>query len=506
MATSEVTFTRRSGGIGSSARADHGDGCRHAVQFYQSEAYLCDTVARFLADGLTVGQPLIVLATAVHQDEFASRLRAGGYDVERACGSGQLRFHDARTGLDSFMIGSMPDEERFRSCIGGLIESSLRDDRRRAGVRAYGEMVDLLWRDGNPAAAIRVEELWNALAETGSFTLLCAYAMGNFYRATDAERFQEICQQHDHVIPAEGDAEADVGRGQAVEIALLQQRALALESEIEHRKSLEVALRDALAERRRTEEKLREAKQEAERASQVKSDFLAVMSHELRTPLNAIMGYEDLLAHEVSGPVTPTQKAHLARIRSAAEHLLSLVDQVLSLSRIEAGKQDLAWDTVDLVGVTSDVTSLIEPAAVEKGLDLIVRLPANPMWCHADAAKLKQILLNLLSNAVKFTSRGSVELHLRVENDDVVFEVKDTGTGIQPADHERIFERFVQVDPSATRSHGGTGLGLSVSRNLARLMGGDVTVTSACNAGSIFTLRLPAVQPALYIGAVKQHA
>jgi signal transduction histidine kinase len=464
----------------------------HVVQFYEDENNLCDTVAGFLADGLAGGHPVVVIATDAHRAALSSRLSSSGLDFGQACRTGQLSFHDAHSALSTFMSGDMPDEHLFKNSIGSIIDTS-RDGRAPATtVRAYGEMVDVLWREGNRAAAIRLEELWNDLAATHSFSLLCAYAMANFYKEGHSQEFLDICKNHTHVIPAESYTQSMDENARAREISRLQQRARALENEIEHRKTLEGALRDSLAERLIAEEALRQAKQEAERANRTKSDFLAVMSHELRTPLNAIIGYQDLLDQEVGGPITSDQRAFLRRIGSGANQLLRLIDQILSLSRIEAGKELLHIEPVDVVALAAETSAFIEPSTKRKGLMMSLHVPDGPIVLNTDPGKLRQILLNLLSNAVKFTDEGGIRLHVRLQDENVYFEVGDTGLGIRTADQARIFEPFVQVDNSSTRGHGGTGLGLPVSRDLARLMGGDITVMSTPGLGSIFTLRLPA--------------
>ena len=247
------------------------------------------------------------------------------------------------------------------------------------------------------------------------------------------------------------------------------------------------------ADRARTAALVREAaaRRAAERASSAKSDFLAVMSHELRTPLNAIIGYEALLSDGITGPVTDAQRQQLGRIRAGATHLVSLIDEILTLSRIEAGRERVHIEAVDVAQAVDEAAALTAPQASEKRLDFVVHPPAEPVSLLTDAAKLRQVLLNVLANAVKFTERGEVALTAGRDGAWIVFRVRDTGIGID-ADHlERIFDPFWQVEQPTTRRTTGTGLGLDVSRRLARLLGGDLTVESAVGEGSTFTLRLP---------------
>jgi len=237
------------------------------------------------------------------------------------------------------------------------------------------------------------------------------------------------------------------------------------------------------------------ARAEAESANGAKSDFLAVMSHELRTPLAAIMGYQELLADGITGPVTDAQSQQLGRIKVSARHLLSLIDEILTFTRLDAGRERVVEETVDLGEAMREALEIVEPLAEAKKLDLVVSWPGTDVMIQSDSTKLRQIMVNLLSNAVKFTQAGSVSFGGNVIGDEVRIAVGDTGIGIH-ADHlNRIFDPFWQVEQTATRRAPGTGLGLTVTQRLANLMGGDVTVTSREGEGTTFTVTLPAKLP-----------
>lgn len=226
-------------------------------------------------------------------------------------------------------------------------------------------------------------------------------------------------------------------------------------------------------------------------ASRAKSDFLAVVSHELRTPLTTVMGYTDLLLAGVPKPLAEKEHIYVERIRKAAWHLLGLIEQILIYARLEVGREQVHPQRIDVAAVLHDAATLIEPIAQEKGLGFDVQSPAETIVVDTDLTKLRQVLVNLLSNAVKFTDEGHVAFSAARENGWVNFTVRDTGVGIAPEHYEKVFEAFWQVDQSATRPVGGAGLGLSVARRLARLLGGDVEVQSDPGAGTTFTARIP---------------
>jgi len=233
---------------------------------------------------------------------------------------------------------------------------------------------------------------------------------------------------------------------------------------------------------------------DAQDANRAKSDFLAIVSHELRTPLNAIMGYADLIDSGISGQVSEKQRQQLGRVRASARHLLQLIEEILSFARLESGGTELELESTTIEALAEDVTALIEPLSEGKSLALNVEVQDGATIITTDVGKARQILVNLLSNAVKFTRQGTVTLAAHVEKQHVLFEVRDTGIGIDPEVAHRIFDPFWQAEKPNTRRVGGTGLGLSIARRFASLLNGDIRLDSQVGRGSSFTLRLP-LQP-----------
>lgn len=228
-------------------------------------------------------------------------------------------------------------------------------------------------------------------------------------------------------------------------------------------------------------------------ANNAKTEFLSMISHEFRTPLSAIMGYTDLLEAEYAGPLTAKQKQQLDRIRTSAWHLLHLIEEILTFLRTDTGHEELRARRVDVTDIIRQAAAVVEPLARERSIGFTVQTARHEI--ETDPGKLRQILVNLLTNAVKYTDRGEIRLELGIEPDWTEFRVHDTGIGIEPEHLERIFEPFWQVDQSATRRASGTGLGLSVVRRLARILGGDVRVHSTPGKGSSFVVRMPAHAP-----------
>jgi signal transduction histidine kinase len=453
----------------------------HAVQFYESEDYLIGLIAGFVAEGLMDRQPTVVILAPHRVDPLTRALEDKGVNVANETASDFLILVDAAETLNGLMDGNRPVHDRFRTLVSPVIARSAA--RKPGGIRAYGEMVDLLSRRGNTDAAIEIEELWNEVSREQPISMLCGYHMGSFRDATHTASLDRICRAHTRVRPTERFIQQD-DANRLLEIALLQQRAQALETELVRREVMEAELCEAIA-------AAECAKGAAEHANHAKSQFLAVMSHELRTPLNAIGGFAELLNMGILGPVNDEQRDALGRIQRSQRHLLSLINQVLGYARVET--KSLRYDVgiVALAEVLQNVESMTLSQIAARGLRYS-STGCGTLAVLADRDKLEQILANLFENAAKFTDQGGeIAVECGAERSTAFVRVRDTGIGIPPEKMSSIFEPFMQADTNYTRTRSGIGLGLTISREYARGMGGDLTVESEPGKGSVFTLAVP---------------
>ncbi len=252
-----------------------------------------------------------------------------------------------------------------------------------------------------------------------------------------------------------------------------------------------------ISDRKRMESELHKAIWASEQATRAKSDFVASMSHELRTPLNAIIGYSEILFEDAQSSARESEMADLRKIQDAGKHLLGLIDNVLDLSKIEAGKMTLYLENFELRPMIDSVAATVTALAKKTGNVLVVNCADEVGTIHSDLTKVRQTLFNLLSNACKFTQNGTITLAALRDTDEagdwIEFQVRDTGIGMTPDQQAKVFEAFTQADDSTTRDYGGTGLGLAITKSFCRLMGGDVTLTSEAGKGTTFMVRLPAV-------------
>jgi len=276
-------------------------------------------------------------------------------------------------------------------------------------------------------------------------------------------------------------------RTEALEKARLYEQLKAASEQLEEK------VREATAELVRRNELLQRQHLELEQASQLKSQFLANMSHEFRTPLNAILGYTSMLLQGVSGEMSPPQMNKMLRVDSNARHLLSIINDILDISRIEAGKMPLHIEEFELDVLICELLAELEPLIQKARLQVAIDVPQPAPRERSDRQKVKQIVLNLLTNAIKFTPQGRVRVLVRADEEqrELRIAVEDTGIGIAKEDHDKVFEDFRQADSSVTREYGGAGLGLAICRRLAKMLDGRIELQSEAGQGSVFTLVIP---------------
>lgn len=467
------------------------DAHTHVVQFYEDETFLFETVGRFLAAGLLAGERLLVIAEKHHGDAFRHRLV--GLDAQGAIDGGRLLFADANETLAKLMVDGMPDAARFRDVLARLLASLGGDGEDPAPVRAYGEMVDVLWREGNAKAALRLEELWNDARNEHQFSLLCAYSMGHFYKEGDAGHFQDVCRSHTHVMPAESFAQLDESHAQLREIAVLQQRARSLEHEIQHRKDLERALRAAVEDGRRSEDALRaslkrekEARANAEASDAFKEVFLGMLGHDLRNPLNTVLTTARLMA--IRGELPAESQKRVCRIISSGERMQRMIEQILDVTRARLASgitvEPLPQNVVPIVARIVDEIAAAHPHRV---IDL---LTDGPCSANVDADRFEQVVSNLLSNAVVHGDPGTtIRVEISTRETVISVAVHNHGVPIPPSVVPLLFNPFAREKPES-RSHG-LGLGLYISERIVDAHGGTIEVESSAAGGTRFDVMLP---------------
>lgn len=453
----------------------------HFVQFYEADAYLLDHVGEYLGDALRAGDAGIIIATKLHRDGVEQRLQQAGIDVEAARASGQYIAHDAFETLMRFMVDGMPDPARFNAVAGEIISTAAASHTK---VRAFGGMVALLVADGKYAATLELERLWNELQRQLPFSLFCAYPMDHDGGEELVELFTAINATHTHVVPAESYNALPTADDRLRAIAGLQQKERWLEAEIAQRQQVEERLWVALAAERA-------ARQEAEVAVRQRDEFLSIAAHELKTPLTSLSGQAQLTLRQLrrAGPIDPDRiMRSLEVIAGQSNRLTMLLNQLLDVSRIEAGKLALMKAPTDLTALVAGIVSVIQPSTNRHQIRLVA--PAE-LQASVDPLRFEQVVTNLLDNAIKYSpAGGEIEVTLSQPDPDTAeLSVRDYGLGIPPAQLTRIFERFYQAHSDGHSS--GLGLGLFVTRQIVELHGGQITAEHPTGDGVRFIVRVP---------------
>jgi signal transduction histidine kinase len=431
----------------------------HVVQFYEDEGFLFNVVADFIDAGVRAGEPLLVIATHAHWRGFLARLALLDHDVDRLCESDQLSFLDARETLARFMLKNQPDRQRFHDVISAALnKSSLACNAAR--VRAYGEMVDLLWKDGKPDAAIQVEGLWNEIGTQQPLTLLCTYAMGNFQESVDSTFFNDVCRAHTHVFQNERYLGWQHSHGQKLEGSCLQQRARALETEIEHRKQAEYKLRESREDLRQLWAMLHSLREEEQkRISRELHDDLG----QLLTAIKLELG---CLATRLE---TPTRRSE---VREKLADLKTLVSAAMtSVHTLAAGLRPRVLDDFGLVAAvewlarefrrTSGVRCTF--AADREAYDL------DP----TTATAVFRIVQEALTNVARHAQAQEVVIKLSQEASRFTLTIVDDGSGLRP------------------EAAAGPRMGLLGMRERVRLLRGVVAIASSPDKGVTITVNLP---------------
>jgi signal transduction histidine kinase len=450
----------------------------HSVQFYEDDDFLLDGLSRFVGSALGAGDAAIVIATEAHRASLEHRLRSRGLDTGKPLKQGRFVPLDAAETLDQLMVNGLPDPGLFANVIGGMIEGATAAC---AGVHpriaAFGEMVALLWEDGNAAAALELEKLWNDLGRHHEFYLHCAYPMRLFSATDDADPIGRVCAEHARVIPADDYTSLTTEDERHRAVIALQQKARALESEINARKQLE----DALVAQNR----------ELSQALNIRDEFMSVAAHELRTPVTSLrLIAQGLLRYaDRQREITPDRLASaLSTLELQTDKVNKLITRLLDRAQIEAGKLRLDRAPTDLVAL---IESALRPRQ-DGGVHAILFERPDALVANVDAVRFEQVVTNLVDNALKFSPQGgTVAVELGTQPDGSIrLAVTDQGIGVPPERRETIFERFGQAH--SDRHLAGMGLGLYVTREIVTLHGGTIEVEEPEHPGSRFVVRLPA--------------
>lgn len=462
------------------------------MQFYEDDQFLADTVASFFGAGLDAGDRLLLIAEPAHAQAILVKL--GSERARSALRSGQLTLVDARELLEAFLVDGMPDPARFQAELERLLLATHAFPGVR--LRAFGEMVNVLCADGNMRAALRLEELWNEAGHVHEFALLCAYGIGNFREHRDGARFEQVCQLHTHVMPAEGFSRLSDAAERLREISTLQQRAQALESELRRRQAVEGALREMLESRARVEADLRaslereqEALARARASDEFKEALMGILSRDLRQPLNTILTTARLMT--LRGELSSDGHERLDRVVSSGVRMQRMLEQILDLAR-DRWTSGISVSLTPARDLLPLVAKIVDEARLAHPRQRIELRAAGRCIASVDADRFEQVVAHLLSNAATHGDGSRpVQVEVSTEGWNVYLRVRNYGRPISPEVLPLLFEPLRRARKPDEGRSAGLGLGLYISERIVRAHGGALRVESSAELGTLFEATFP---------------
>jgi signal transduction histidine kinase len=433
------------------------NGFQHYVQFYQEDKYLLESLKDYIVPGIKSKDVCIVIASSSHRNEIAQVLINQKVNIEKARREGIYIDLDASEVLSQIMLNGKPDKDLFEKIVGSLIINASKNGLR---VRAFGEMVSILWKIGNKNGALELEKYWNDLRKKEQFVLLCAYPMGEFNNESDSSIFSEIIADHSSIIPTESYMELVNQDEQLRAIAILQQKAEALESEIAERKKLEV----------------------------MKDEFIAAASHELKTPLTSLKTYSHILQNRLSKLDGDKSYEYILKMDKQLNRMTHLVSDLLDVTRIQSGSLQFTKQYFDLNQLIEEITDEISETSDRS---IVLRLGKH-QDIYGDRDKIAQVILNFLANADKYSEKNKkIVIRTIVHKEEIIVSVEDHGIGISEENREKVFQRFFRESGNMESTFPGIGLGLYISSEIIKRHYGRIWVSSKKGKGSKFYFSLP---------------
>jgi signal transduction histidine kinase len=450
----------------------------HSVQFYEDDDFLLSSLLRTLSTAFRSGETCIVIATADHLGQLQALANDSDVDLQVAAAVGQYIPLDAAETLATFMVNGSPDWQAFETMLGGVLAAAAR---RQAPIRAYGEMVALLWQQGKHAAALRLERFWNELANAYHFTLHCAYPLRDFNQHAHSNLFVAITGEHDRALPTESYVTRNLSDPGLRHISILQQKAAALQYETAERIKAQQALQASLTRQQHLSE-----------INAAMDEFISIASHQLRTPATAVKQYLGILLEGYDGPLTESQREKLKRAYDINERQLKTLADLLLVAKVDAGKVHLLTEDCNVADLLQEIIAEHADAARQRSQPITLKAPPDIM-VRADQRYLRMAIDNLIDNARKYSPEGQpIAVTAGKSKGQVFIQVRDKGIGISKQDQGKLWQKFARIENEQSAHITGTGLGLYWAQKIITLQGGHMALTSpGPRLGSTFTIYLP---------------